>query len=179
MLIETQQTPDLNVINFFPDKPLMKKSQAEFADAKTIRKSPLAEQIFDLGGIKSIFITADMISITKEESASWEDLKPLIMAEIMDYLATGENIVIEKENDTPEEEIIQKIHGLLDARIRPAVKQDGGDIVFRKYTDGVVYVEMCGSCVGCPYALRTLKEGVEKIIKTYIPEVKSVENYEE
>ena len=179
MLIETQNTPDADVINFFPDKPLMKKSQAEFADAKTIRKSPLAEQIFDLGSIKSVFITADMVSVTKDATASWEDLKPLILAEIMDYLATGEEAVIDNNETTTDEEIIQKIHGLLDARIRPAVKQDGGDIVFRKYVDGIVYVEMCGACAGCPYALRTLKEGVEKVIKTYIPEVKSVESYEE
>ncbi len=177
MLIETQETPDKNVLNFFPGKTLLKKGNAEFADAKTIRKSPLAEQIFDLGGIKSVFITPDMISVTKEEQSSWEDLKPLVLAEIMDYLATGREAVINEEKNSVEE-TIQKIHGLLDARIRPAVRQDGGDIVFKKYENGTLFVEMQGTCAGCPYAMRTLKEGVEKIIKTYIPEVKSVEKYE-
>lgn len=180
MLIETQNTPDANVMNFFPDQPLMRKGHAEFADAKTLRKSPLAEHIFDLGGIKSLFITEEMVSVTKEDETSWDDLKPLILAEIMDYLATGEDAVIHHGGSNPaDDEIVEKILGLLDARIRPAVKQDGGDIVFKKYADGIVYVEMRGSCVGCPYAMITLKEGVEKVLKTYIPEVKSVENYEE
>lgn len=179
MFIETQITPDENVMNFFPDKPLIRKGHAEFADVKTLRKSPLAEQIFDFGGVVSIFITEEMLSVTKENTASWNDLKPSIMAEIMDYLATGENAMANPAEGDEKDEVVEKILGLLNARIRPAVKQDGGDIVFKKFQDGIVYVEMRGSCVGCPYAMITLKEGVEKVLKTYIPEVKSVENYEE
>lgn len=178
MLIQTQTTPDPDVINFFPDAPLTGKGRAEFTDAKTMRKSPLAEQLFDLGGIASVFITSDMVSVTKTASASWDDLKPLILAEIMDFLATGTDAVITPEPQTSDEDVIAKITGLLNARIRPAVKQDGGDIAFRKYENGTVYVELQGNCAGCPYAMITLKEGVEKILKTYIPEVKSVENYE-
>ena len=155
----------------------MKEGRAEFVDAKSIRKSPLAEQIFDLGGIKSLFITADMISVTKEESASWEELKPLIMAEIMDYLATGEEVVV-KENGE-DDNVVGQITALLNARIRPAVKKDGGDIKFVSFEDGIVLVEMQGACKGCPYAMRTLKDGVEKILKTYIPEVREVRNIEE
>lgn len=178
MQIEVQNTPDKNVINFFPKVAISKSNNAEFADSKTLRKSPLAERIFDIGGIKSVFINKEMISVTKEDNASWDDLKALILAELMEFLSTGEEVIIEKNQPNSPEEIIQKILGLLDARIRPAVKQDGGDIKFKKYEDGIVYVEMCGACAGCPYALHTLKEGVEKIIKSYIPEVKSVENYE-
>lgn len=178
MQIEVQNTPDKNVINFFPEIAISKSNNAEFADSKTLRKSPLAERIFDIGGIKSVFINKEMISVTKEDNASWDDLKALILAELMEFLSTGEEVIIEKNQPDSPEEIIQKIMGLLDARIRPAVKQDGGDIKFKKYEDGIVYVEMCGACAGCPYALHTLKEGVEKIIKSYIPEVKSVENYE-
>lgn len=175
MFIQTQNTPDANVMNFFPDKKLMKNSQAEFVDAKTLRKSPLAENIFDLGGVESIFISPEMLSVTKTSEASWDDLKPLILAEIMDFLATGAEIVLEDE-DGSDEEIIAKIKGIIEARIRPAVMQDKGDIDFVKYENGIVFVEMKGACAGCPYAAVTLKEGVEKVLKSYVPEVKAVEN---
>ena len=174
MLIETQSTPDANVVNFFPPQPILKSGQAEFVDTKSLRRSPLAEHIFDIGGIVSLFITSDMISVTKAPDASWDTLKPQILAEIMDHLATGEETIAEASSDS--EDIVGQIKGLLNARIRPAVKQDGGDIVFCDYRDGIVYVEMQGSCKGCPYAMRTLKDGVEKILKTYIPEVREVRN---
>lgn len=176
MIIEIQETPDINVINFFPPEPLLKEGSAEFVDAKSIRRSPLAEQIFDLGGIASLFITADMISVTKTDNASWDILKPQIMAEIMDYLATGEDVVTP---DNTENDTIGQITALLNARIRPAVKKDGGDIKFISFENGVVLVEMQGSCKGCPYAMRTLKDGVERILKTYIPEVREVRNIEQ
>ena len=177
MIIEIQETPDNSVVNFFPPQPLLRQGSAEFVDAKSIRKSPLAERIFDLGGILSLFITSDMISVTKMPEASWEELKPLIMAEIMDYLSTGEEVVTETTDD--ENNVVGQINSLLNARIRPAVKRDGGDIKFISFEDGVVLVEMQGACKGCPYAIRTLKDGVERILKTYIPEVREVRNIEE
>ncbi len=177
MIIEIQETPDPSVINFFPPQPLLRQGTAEFVDAKSIRRSPLAEQIFDLGGIVSLFITADMISVTKTPEASWNELKPLIMAEIMDYLSTGEEIV--PATTTDESSIVGQIISLLNARIRPAVKRDGGDIKFIRFDNGIVLVEMQGACKGCPYAMRTLKDGVERILKTYIPEVREVRNIEE
>lgn len=176
MMIEIQETPDANVINFFPPQPLLKQGSAEFVDAKSIRKSPLAEQIFDIGGIASLFITADMISVTKQDTADWNEIKPIIMAEIMDYLSTGEEVLT---NETTGDDIAQQVQALLNARIRPAVKKDGGDIKFISFDNGVVLVEMQGACKGCPYAMRTLKEGVERILKTYISEVKEVRNIEE
>lgn len=175
MFIQTQNTPNQNVMNFFPDKKLMKSGQAEFVDAKTLRKSPLAENIFDLGGVVSIFISPDMISVTKNDDVSWDDLKPLVLAEIMDFLATGAEIVLDDVSGS-DEEVVAKIKGIIDARIRPAVMQDKGDIDFVKYENGIVFVEMKGACVGCPYAAVTLKEGVEKVLKSYVPEVKAVEN---
>ena len=175
MMIEIQETPDANVINFFPPQPLLKKGSAEFVDTKSIRKSPLAEHLFDIGGISSLFITADMISVTKQDSASWDDIKPLIMAEIMDYLSTGEDVI---SSETNGDNVEQQIKALLDVRIRPAVKKDGGDIKFISFENGVVLVEMQGACKGCPYAMRTLKEGVERILKTYISEVREVRNIE-
>lgn len=179
MMIETQTTPEPNVLKFFPPAPLLKTGAAEFTDLKSIRKSPLAEKLFDLGGIVSIFITADLVSVTKSDQADWTELKPLIMAELMDYLSTGETSVVNPASaacPAPEDDTVKQIEGLINARIRPAVKQDGGDIVFKKFEDGIVYVEMRGSCVGCPYAMVTLKEGVEKILKTYIPAVREVRN---
>ncbi len=176
MIIETQNTPDINVINFFPSQKILKSGHAEFVDSKSIRKSPLAEKIFDIGGIVSIFITPDMISVTKEINADWTDLKPQIMAEIMDNFSLGEDVVISSQTSADDTNIIKQITGLINARIRPALKQDGGDISFIKYNDGIVYVELQGNCSGCPYAAITLKEGVEKLLKTYIPQVKSVIN---
>lgn len=180
MLIETQITADKDVLNFFPPVKLLQSGHAEFVDAKSLRKSPLAEKLFDLGGIKSLFMTEELISVTKEENASWDDLKPQILAEIMDHISLGEQTLIEAKEpaSAEEEEIIGQIIGLLNARIRPAVKQDGGDIVFKSFDNGIVYVEMKGNCAGCPYALVTLKEGVEKVLKTYIPQVKEVRNFE-
>ena len=175
-MIEIQETPDSNVINFFPPQPLLKQGSAEFVDAKSIRKSPLAEQIFDIGGIASLFITADMISVTKQETALWDEIKPLIMAEIMDYLSTGEEIITA---DNEPNNVEEQIKALLNARIRPAVKKDGGDIKFIGFEKGVVLVEMQGACKGCPYAMRTLKDGVERILKTYISEVTEVRNIDE
>lgn len=175
MIIETQETPDINVLNFFPPEKLLKSGHAEFIDSKSLRKSPLAEKIFDLGGVKSIFMTENMLSVTKEPEASWDDLKPQILAELMDYIATGEAAVIETE-DLSADNIIGRIVGLINARIRPALKQDGGDISFHGFENGIVYVELKGNCAGCPYAMVTLKEGVEKILQTYIPEVKSVKS---
>lgn len=175
MFIETQITPDGNVMNFFPEGEVLPKGKAEFSDAKSLRRSPLAEALFDLGMVTSVFIAPDMISVTKSADASWDDLKPLVLAEIMDFLATGEQVMLDP-HESYEDEIVANIKGLLNARIRPAVKQDGGDIEFLRFENGIVYVEMKGACSGCPYAAVTLKEGVEKILKTYIPEVQAVEN---
>lgn len=178
MIIETQQTSDINVMNFFPPRPVLKSGTAEFVDAKSLRRSPLAEKIFDLGEIVSVFITPDMLSVTKEENASWEDLKPQILAEIMDHLSLGEATVITPQASDSDQEVVKQIEGLITARIRPAIRQDGGDIVFRKFENGIVYVELLGNCSGCPYAAITLKDGVEKLLKTYIPQVKAVKNFE-
>lgn len=177
MIIEIQETPDVDVVNFFSPEPLLKQGSAEFVDAKSIRKSPLAERIFDLGGVVSLFVTPEMVSVTKDKNAEWNKLKPLVMAEMMDYLSMGEEVCcVEDCNDI---DVVGQIVALLNARIRPAVKRDEGDIKFVKFEDGVVEVEMQGACKGCPYAMRTLKDGVEKILKTYIPEVREVRNIDD
>lgn len=175
MLINIQTIGDKNIRNFYPENKIFNVAQSEFTDAKSLRRSPLAEAIFDIGGIASILITSDMISVTKQNDANWEDLAPQIMAEILDFAATGAPAVI-KPNDEPETEadLMKKIAGLVSARIRPALNKDGGDIVLKSFSEGILWVELTGKCAGCPYAMRTLKDGVEKILKDYIPQVAEV-----
>jgi len=176
MRIETQLSADSNIMHFFPGQPLAVSGCSEYSDGKSLRRSPLAENIFDLGGVCSIVITPDCISVTKEAAADWQDLKPQILAEIMDYAVSGAALVKLPENQE-QPELEERIVGLINARIRPAIRKDGGDIVFHGFENGVVYVELKGKCVGCPYAQRTLKDGVEKLLKTYIREVVSVEKF--
>ncbi len=177
MRIEIQNSADENIMHFYPEGGLKIKNSSEYSDAKSVRRSPLAEALFDLEGIVSVLITPDCISVTKSKNTKWEVLKPQVLAEIMDFLVSGEDIVLADDN-VDKNVMLKKIKGLLDARIRPAIKTDGGDIKFCKFENGIVYVELQGKCVGCPYAQRTLKDGVEKLLKTYIPEVKAVEKYE-
>ena len=177
MKIEFEISPDDNIMHFYPQRGFKLSQNCECFDHKTLRKSPLAEKIFDLGNIKSVVLTKDCVSIVKNEVISWQVLKPQIMAEIMDFVVSGAEPVIEK-NVKSKEEILANVNALMEARIRPAIRKDGGDIVLRLFEDGVVYVELKGKCVGCPYASRTLKDGVEKLLKTYIPGVKAVEKYE-
>ena len=177
MRVETKLLSENDkIMHFITEEKLNIKGAVEFDDARSIRKSPLAERVFDIGGIEKILITSDGISVTKLEKAEWEELKPQILAEIIDYIASGEEIITNIDDSI--DDVIKNIKGLIDARIRPAVQKDGGDIAFRGFENGVVYVELLGKCVGCPYTQVTLKEGIEKVLKTYIDEVVSVEKYE-
>lgn len=179
MIIKTEATNNPNVKNFYPEQKLAVSSDSEFADAKALRKSPLAETIFDLGGIESVLIAPDMVSVVKTDDASWDDLSPQIMAEILDFVATGADAVVVGHEPESPSDLMKKILGLVAARIRPALNKDGGDIVIKKFTGGVLYVELTGKCASCPYAMRTLKDGVEKILKNYIPEVTEVRPFSE
>ncbi len=174
MLINIQTTPDENIRNFYPEKRILKSDVSEFADAKSLRKSPLAEAIFDLGGVESVLISPDMVSVTKTPEALWEDLSPQIMAEILDFAATGEDVVLASPAKEDKDALMKKISGLVAARIRPALNRDGGDIELKGFEKGILWVELTGKCAGCPYAMRTLKDGVEKILKSYIPEINEV-----
>ncbi len=174
MLINIQTTSDENIRNFYPEKKIFQSATSEFTDAKSLRRSPLAEAIFDLGGIESVLISADMVSVTKKKEASWEDLSPQIMAEILDFAATGEAAVLDLPEEKNDEMLLKKISGLVAARIRPALNRDGGDIELKGFDNGILWVELTGKCAGCPYAMRTLKDGVEKILKNYIPEIMEV-----
>lgn len=171
MLIKIEETSNPNIRNFYPEQAFSEQKSCEFADAKSLRKSPLAEAVFDLGGIESVIIAADMVSVTKKDSADWTDLSPQIMAEILDFIATGEAAVIQTPQSTEDQSLMQHILALIDARIRPALNRDGGDIVVRHFEDGILSVELTGKCATCPYAMQTLKGGVEKVLKNYVPQI--------
>lgn len=173
MLIRIETTPQPNIRNFYPDQPIFESGTSEFTDAKSLRKSPLAEAVYDLGGIQSLIITADMVSVTKLPESDWETLSPQIMAEILDFAA--EHSTESFQSESPRN-IMNEILALIDARIRPALQKDGGDIEVLGFENGIVTVRLTGHCASCPYAMQTLKGGVEKILKNYIPEVIEVQS---
>jgi len=158
----------------------------DFANIRAAHASPLAKQLFCLNGVKRVFFGTDFITITKsDDDTDWMLLKPDIFGSIMDFFATGlpvvneDQLVAAEEDDEDEDEIVTVIKELLDTRIRPTVMEDGGDILFGGFTDGIVYLKMLGSCSGCPSSTVTLKHGVENMLMYYIPEVKGVEEYED
>lgn len=173
MIIKIENTSDKNVCNFYLEDKIFNITTSEYSDAKSIRKSPLAETIFDIGGVESILIASEMVSVRKKQQFSWDDLSPQIMSEILDFIASGNQVVSYNEQET-KEELLRKIILLIDARIRPALNKDGGDIEIKNFDNGILWVKLTGQCANCPYAMRTLKDGVEKILIKYIPQIKEV-----
>ena len=182
-MIETEQTPNPDTLKFLPGKKVSEIGPVEFLKSDKSIKVPLANKILSLEGTVMVFFGEDFITVKKEKSLNWEDLKHGIISEINDYYSKGNKVIVKKEEykidkkTKPNEsnEIINKINEVLDTKIRPAVARDGGDIVFKFYKDGVVTVELKGSCSGCPSSIITLKQGVQNLLCHYIPEVKSVE----
>ena len=185
MFIQTETTPNPASLKFLPGTSLLEDKagrKAEFTSAEEAeRHSPLAERLFRIEGVKQVFIANDFITVTKTDEKDWDTLKALIMTAVMQHLTFVEPIVYEEffagEKEAPvyDDEITQQIVALLDERVRPAVAQDGGDIEFDSFTDGVLYLRMRGACAGCPSSTMTLKAGIENMMKHYIPEVESVE----
>ncbi|MBI28576.1 MAG: Fe/S biogenesis protein NfuA [Alphaproteobacteria bacterium MarineAlpha5_Bin11] len=181
MFIQTEHTPNPSTLKFVPGKVVMKKGTANFQNKETATNSPLAKKIFEIEGVKSIFFGSDFITITKIDTTEWEVIKPMILGSIADYFKSNNPIFDTNENldDTKQEEIpanqdnkiVKQIKELIETRVRPAVAMDGGDIVFEKFDEGIVYLHMQGSCSGCPSSTATLKNGIENMLKHYIPEV--------
>ena len=183
MMIETENTPNPDTLKFLPGKKVSEVGPLEFLkDDKNI-KIPLANNILSLEGTLMIFFGEDFITVKKEKNLNWNDLKHGIISEINEYYSKGNDVVIKKDEkkstkvSTPNQsnEIVNKINEVLDAKIRPAVARDGGDITFKSFENGIVTVELKGSCSGCPSYTATLKQGVQNLLCHYIPEVKSVE----
>ena len=183
MMIETEHTPNPNTLKFLPGKKVSEVGPIEFLKNDKSIKVSLANKILSLEGTVMVFFGEDFITVKKEKDLNWEDLKHGIISEINDYYSKGNDVIIGKDlnkstSDTipvQSHEIINKINEVLDSKIRPAVAKDGGDITFKSFTDGVVTVELKGSCSGCPSSIMTLKQGVQNLLCHYVPEVKSVE----
>ena len=181
MLVETVETPNPNSLKFIPNMTVSEIGPVEIFKNKEDKKIPLASSILAIEGVTSIFFGDDFISVNKKEPVKWNDLKPSIISEINDFYSKGNKVVLKKklknnDQEKEESEVVTKIKEVLESKIRPAVARDGGDIKFKSFNDGVVTVELQGSCSGCPSSTVTLKRGVENMLKHYIPEVNSVES---
>jgi Fe-S cluster biogenesis protein NfuA len=182
MFIETEGTPNPATLKFLPGRYVMGAGTADFASPVSAERSPLASALFALPGVARVFLGGDFITVTKDDEIGWQNLKPQVLAAIMDHFVAGRPVIegaAEDELDedvSPEDaEIVAKIKELLDTRVRPAVAGDGGDIVFRGYREGVVKLHMQGSCSGCPSSRATLKHGIENMLRHFVPEVVAVE----
>ena len=189
MMIQTEHTPNPDTMKFLPGKKVSDVGPIEFLKTDKTIKIPLVNKILALKGTTMVFFGEDFITVKKEKDLNWEDLKHGIISEINDYYSKGNDVVVGKDlrlekilsksdsNSKPVQanEIINKINEVLDSKIRPAVARDGGDITFKSFKDGVVIVELKGSCSGCPSSVMTLKQGVQNLLCHYIPEVKSVD----
>lgn len=178
MFIQTEQTPNPATLKFLPGRAVMGHGTRDFPTADTAAASPLAEGLFAIEGVAGVFLGADFITVTKNDRSDWSVLKPMILAAIMDHFTAGRPLVTDMLADEAGEgvdtEVVMQIKDLLEKRVRPAVAQDGGDIVFRGFDDGIVLLSLKGSCSGCPSSTATLKAGIENLLKHYVPEVREV-----
>ncbi|HKQ54696.1 MAG TPA: NifU family protein [Methyloceanibacter sp.] len=183
MFIQTEATPNPATLKFLPGRAVLANGTLEFLDAETSKASPLAARLFEIEGVRGVFFGSDFISVTKGEG-EWQHLKPAILGVIMEHYLSGAAVAdapdgtdgrAEDEFFAPEdEETVKTIKELLETRVRPAVAQDGGDITFQGFRDGVVYLHMRGACSGCPSSTATLRHGIENLLRHFIPEVQEV-----
>ena len=187
MLIRTEQTPNPATRKFLPGREVMSAGTRDFADAVSAEASPLASALFESGMIEGVFFGHDFISVTIAPGFSWGDVEPIVLETLLDHFVTdaplftpgtaaGIEVTASNFEEDPEDsEIIEQIKELIETRVRPAVAQDGGDIIYKGYKDGRLYLSMHGACSGCPSSTVTLKRGIESLIRHYVPEVESVE----
>ncbi len=179
MFIQTEATPNPNTLKFLPGRAVMEAGTADFPDRETAGRSPLATRLFAIDGVTRVFLGSDFITVAKPDETDWAVLKPMVLGAIMDHFTSGEAIVAAGTEAAAAEgedsDIVVQIKELLDTRVRPSVAGDGGDIIFRGFEDGTVYLHMQGSCSGCPSSTATLKHGIENLLRYYVPEVQAVE----
>tara|TARA_B110000196_G_scaffold229261_1_gene197896 strand:- start:2239 stop:2781 length:543 start_codon:yes stop_codon:yes gene_type:complete len=177
MFVQTEITPNPNSLKFIPGKPVSNNGSFEIVKKEEVNNE-LVRNLLSINGVTGIFLGADFLSINKSENIDWEDIKHIVISLINDFYSNGKEFVIDKnldeENNLEFAEIEKKIIKILDTKIRPAVAKDGGDIKFKEFKDGVVKVELQGSCSGCPSSTMTLKQGVQNLLCHYLPEVKEV-----
>jgi Fe-S cluster biogenesis protein NfuA len=177
MFIQTEPTPNPATLKFILGVAVMDTGTVDFATREAAARSPLASRLYDVNGVDGVFFGGDFITVTKTDDIDWTPLKPAIMGAIMGHFTSGQPLLNEDasmsdhaESDD-DDELVTQIKELLDTRVRPAVAQDGGDILFHGFERGVVYLQLQGSCSGCPSSTATLKGGIENMLRHYIPEV--------
>jgi Fe-S cluster biogenesis protein NfuA len=183
MFIQTEATPNPATLKFLPGKPVLPGATRDYREAGEAGESPLAQRLFSVAGVTGVFLGQDFITVTKG-NAEWQHLKPAILGLIMDHYLSGASVVLktagaeaavaEEFYDEADGEVVSTIKQLLDTRVRPAVAQDGGDITFHGFKEGVVFLNMKGSCAGCPSSTATLKHGIENLLRHFVPEVSEV-----
>jgi Fe-S cluster biogenesis protein NfuA len=188
MFIETETTPNPATLKFLPGRAVMTGGTREFTSPEVAEVSPLASALFDLGDVSGVFFGGNFISVTAGPGTEWSQLKPQVVAILLDHFVSeaplflgpdASGIVVPGEDalfadDPADADVVAQIHELLETRVRPAVAGDGGDIVYRGFRDGVVYLTLQGACAGCPSSTATLKTGIESLLKHYVPEVNEV-----
>jgi Fe-S cluster biogenesis protein NfuA len=181
MFIQTETTPNPNSLKFMPGITITGGEPINYTDKEQCSGSGLAKLLFNIDNVSGVFFGADFITVTKEEGANWDLMKPEILVTIMDYLVSGRPALDDtkahsEKNNEDDSDVVKQIKELIETRVRPAVAQDGGDIIYIGFEDGVVKLELHGSCSGCPSSTVTLKSGIESMLKHYVPEVISVES---
>jgi Fe-S cluster biogenesis protein NfuA len=178
LFIQTEDTPNPQTLKFIPGEPVMKTGTVDFASTEAAEGSPLARRLFAVEGVERVFLGSDFITVSKSAARPWHIMKPAVLGAIMEHYMAGEPAVLAGEGDShaagEDDEVVRQIKEILDTRVRPAVAADGGDILFDRFEDGVVYLQMRGSCSGCPSSLATLKSGIENMLRHYLPEVSEV-----
>ncbi|MCL4765584.1 MAG: NifU family protein [Hyphomicrobiaceae bacterium] len=182
MFIQTEPTPNPATLKFIPGKPVLGDGTADYRTRDEADESPLAQRLFDIDGVKGVFLGTDFISVTKGDT-EWQHLKPAILGAIMEHFMSGSPVLAsESANDAAggnydpkDEETVLTIKELLETRVRPAVAQDGGDITFNGFREGIVYLHMRGACAGCPSSTATLRHGIENLLKHFCPDVQEVQ----
>lgn len=189
MFIQTESTPNPRTLKFLPGRDVLGQGSREYADAEAAHTSPLAEALFAVDGVERVYLGGDFVTVTKAEAIEWPHLKPHVLAAIMDHYTSGRPVLADASGpaDATEEadivyegdaaNIVKELKELIEARVRPAVARDGGDITFHSWDhdEGVVKLTMRGSCAGCPSSTLTLKQGIENMLRHYVPEVNRVE----
>ncbi len=178
MFIQTELTPNPATLKFLPGISVMESGTANYTSAKEAENSPLATRLFSVDGINGVYFGADFITATKLDSKEWETMKPQVLGAIMEHFQSGQSVINSTNSDVTEDDaldgIAQQIKELIETKVRPAVAQDGGDIVYKGFENGIVFVHMQGACSGCPSSTATLKNGIENMLRHYVPEVTEV-----
>lgn len=187
MYIETEATPNPATLKFLPGRTVMEAGTRELTSPEDAEVSPLGSALFDLGEVTGVFFGSDFISVTAAPGADWTSLKPQVVSVLLDHFISEAPLFLGGDaggiavppgedigDDPADADIVQQINELLETRVRPAVAGDGGDIIYRGFRDGVVYLAMQGACSGCPSSTATLKHGIEALLKHYVPEVTEV-----